>query len=112
MRAQIVSESTNFQRGGDPKAYMGVGGVILQDVYDATVRKAEQEFKDFLDSFIGKKISYVDADSGKRETMVVHSVGQSFMHSSDVWFFDATTEPHVRRDPDFEERIYIIDEST
>jgi len=115
MRARLV-EDMNFERGQDPKQVMELGGFDLQKAYQETYKKGYDEYKDFMNQFIGKKVSFVvshDAENnnykkvnGKRITIQVHSY---MMHGQDpntVWFFgDSHQQEKYMIEPG--EKIYI-----
>jgi len=107
MRAKLVSEGLDFERGQDPKKTLDIGGFVIEDIYNNTVGKSLKEFKEFLDSFRGKKISFVDLDTKKRRSIVVHSIGQNWSDPSNIWFFDDATRPVERVNPDLTKRVYI-----
>jgi hypothetical protein len=69
MRAKTVNEDNNFERGRNPKAAIGVGGINLSEIYqekmeelerDIAITKshANEEWSEFLTkTFVGKKIT-------------------------------------------------------
>lgn len=107
MRAKTVFEGLDFERGQDPKQALDVGGFVIADIYNNTVGKSLKEFRSFLDSFIGKRISFVDLNTETRRSIVVHSIGQEWSDPSKIWFFDDATRPVKRVNPDLTKRVYI-----
>jgi hypothetical protein len=107
MRAKLIYEK--FTEESDPIKDLGIGGIVINDIYENTVRKHLKEFRSFLDSFIGKRISFIDLNTKTRRSIVVHSIGQEWSDPSKIWFFDDATRPVKRVDPDLNEKIYIVD---
>jgi len=58
MKAKFINEIQKFEQGLDPKEAMGIGGIVLEDVYINTIVKAKQEWNKYVQSFKGKKISF------------------------------------------------------
>lgn len=57
MRAKLVFENMEFERGRDPKEVMDLGGIELDAVYAEITDRAQQEYEDFIrNTFIGKKV--------------------------------------------------------
>jgi hypothetical protein len=69
MRAKTVNEDNNFERGRNPKAAIGIGGINLFEIYQEkmddlnneiamTKFHANEEWSEFLTkTFVGKKIT-------------------------------------------------------
>jgi hypothetical protein len=69
MRAKTVNEDNNFERGKNPKAAIGIGGINLSEIYQEkmddlfneiamTKFHANEEWSEFLTkTFVGKKIT-------------------------------------------------------
>ena len=114
MRAKPV----NFERGKDPKQTMGIGGFDPMEVYRETYEKGYQDWKDFMEFFVGKNVSFVvapDADNtpgavpGERITLRIHSYGMHFQGPDHIWFF-ALHQSANRVEKymiDTDEKIYI-----
>jgi hypothetical protein len=118
MRAKTVNEEVNFQKGRDPKEVMDVGGFDFKEIKDQTWGKGVQDWKDFLNSFNGKRISFVaqpDFDTpyvkaGKRIIKRVKDWGFNEGMYNHVWFFDADTKPHKQYYIDLDHKVYVVDE--
>jgi len=71
MRARTVNEDQNFERGKNPKAALGVGGINLYDLYQNKMKDLEgeislakintdAEWEEYLrKNFVGKRITAV-----------------------------------------------------
>lgn len=69
MRAKTVNEAQNFERGKNPKAALGIGGINLYDLYEERMSdlereismskiNADTEWEEYLrENFVGKKIT-------------------------------------------------------
>jgi len=69
MRAKTVNEDNNFERGRNPKAAIGIGGINLFDIYAEKMEELEREismskinsdteWEEYLrNTFVGKKVT-------------------------------------------------------
>jgi len=118
MRAKTVNEQQNFERGQDPKRSLGVGGFDFKKIKEDTWGQGIQDWKDFLNSFNGKTISFVaqpDFDTpyvkaGKRITKKVKDWGFNEAMYNHVWFFDANSHPHKQYYIDLDHKVYVVDD--
>lgn len=58
MRAFTINELMRFERGLNPKAAMGTGGVQLDDAFNAIIKSAIEKWDAYLvKNLVGKRIS-------------------------------------------------------
>lgn len=110
MRAKLINE-IQFKRGLNPKVAMDIGGINLEDVYIKTVIKGKKEWREFIESFIDKKVTfYLDPSKyisnlyklDKPKTFVIKDV--NYTGDGEVYFYDQDDEKYY---VDVTKKIYV-----
>jgi hypothetical protein len=109
MRAKTINETTNFERGLDPKVAMDIGGISLEDIYIETVQKGFREWGKQLDSLKGKKVTFhIDLDKymqKKRPTQRSFIITEvSYTRDGEVIFFNENDTQYF---VDVTKKIYV-----
>lgn len=115
---EYTMESVHFERGRDPKEVMDVGGFDFKEIKDQTWGKGVKDWKDFLNTFNGKRISFVVeanwdtpyAKTGDRLIKRVKDWGFNESMYNSIWFFDADDKPHKQYYIDQDHKVYVVDD--
>ena len=109
MRAKTLYESISFERGGDSKEILGVGGKEYQNVRQQILDDANKKYTEFLKKFIGKTITakMLKENTGrnyKNYTIIIKEIGYYNIDDEEVIFIDIKDQEYSIQ---IDDKIYI-----
>ena len=105
---KLVKEHINekFESDSDPIRDMHIGGINLLNVFKEIAKKGPDKIKweDYLNQFVGKKVTFTRKNHGDEKTMIIKSIRTLGMYGDNVYFFNENLN---NWSVDLTKRIYV-----